>query len=243
MTASIGLTKPGKGSGKVVSMFYDREYETFRVVVMHTVGLHTAVTPVELKPNELAVTIFSHLIPGWLSESEMKCLFNFSQSVNKPIVEIGSFMGRSTICLGWGSKLGRGVRVFAVDPHRGSVEHQEYLKSSIGTYPTFVNNMTRAGLEELVIPVRDKSDAVARRFENESLGLVYIDGDHDLADHDFDLWFPKLIAGGYILMHDSAGPLAWPAVQEAARTRILESDVCEFVTEVDSITVGRKRCE
>lgn len=44
------------------------------------------------------------------------------------IVEIGSWKGKSTIWIANGSKDGRNIKVYAIDPHIGSSEHQKEIK-------------------------------------------------------------------------------------------------------------------
>jgi hypothetical protein len=40
------------------------------------------------------------------------------------LVEIGSWKGRSTICIAIGSKAGKKNKCYAIDPHTGSSEHK-----------------------------------------------------------------------------------------------------------------------
>jgi predicted O-methyltransferase YrrM len=41
------------------------------------------------------------------------------------IVEIDSWKGNSTIWLGYGSKRGNMIKIYVIDPHTGSSEHQK----------------------------------------------------------------------------------------------------------------------
>jgi predicted O-methyltransferase YrrM len=64
--------------------------------------------------------------------------------------------------------------------------------------------------------VRGYSDEVARRFENESFDLVFIDADHteEWVSRDLAAWMPKVKRGGVIAGHDY-GSRNWPGVRIA----------------------------
>lgn len=238
MTTTIGLTEPGKGSGSVNAMFWDETKSKFVVSVKHMVGMFQSSTVVELDPDITGVVMFSNIIPGYLAEQEMRLLFELAQETHDPIVEIGSFMGKSTVCLGWGSRLGYFPPVFAVDPHRGSAEHKKYLTNSLGTFPAFTINMSLAGLEQTVVPLKITSREAIKRFRDETVGLVFIDGEHSQSSIDFDMWAPKVKPGGLIALHDSTG--LWPTVEETVNTRIHEGEQWELEQTVVTTSVARK---
>jgi predicted O-methyltransferase YrrM len=66
-------------------------------------------------------------VPGWLSDEEGEALYDLARECTGRgvIVEIGSWKGKSTICLGLGSRAGSSVRIFAVDPH-ADYRHGEF---------------------------------------------------------------------------------------------------------------------
>ena len=51
-----------------------------------------------------------------IGEAEAKRLYEPAQNCGGPIVEIGSWKGKSTVCLALGSKVRRKGKVFAIDP-------------------------------------------------------------------------------------------------------------------------------
>lgn len=61
--------------------------------------------------------------------------------------------------------------------------------------------------------LREKSWDAADQFENQSLDLVYIDGDHTYEGvvKDLATWFPKVKRGGMICGDD----IGWPGVKKA----------------------------
>jgi predicted O-methyltransferase YrrM len=133
-------------------------------------------------------------LPGWLSYEEGETLYTLAQKCTGRgvIVEIGSWRGKSTTCLGLGSKAGKGVKIYSIDRHTD------------GTFPDFQRNMEKAGITELVTPIRSRSQNAWQDF-NEPIELLFIDGAHqyDLVKDDFDHWVPKVVDGGVVAMHDT----------------------------------------
>src|SRR3990167_2281883 len=63
-------------------------------------------------------TIAVHAIHGFLSVDEAELLYRLASEVpaNGNIIEVGSFQGRSTVCLGLGAKQA-GAWGYSIDPH------------------------------------------------------------------------------------------------------------------------------
>ena len=168
-------------------------------------------------------------VPGWLTDEEGEALYELARTCSGrgAIVEIGSWKGKSTICLGLGSRDGAGVRIFAIDPHA------DYR------FGDFKTNVERAGIADLVTPIASLSQAAADGFD-EPIELLFVDGSHEyhLVLEDFEQWVPKVVDGGWVAFHDTtwtAGPRK--VVGQAVYRGRLFKDV-RFV--VGSLTVGRK---
>jgi predicted O-methyltransferase YrrM len=133
-------------------------------------------------------------LPGWLTYEEGEALYRLAQGCagRGVIVEIGSWRGKSTTCLGLGSQAGNGVPVYAVDRHTD------------GTFPDFRRNVEHAGIAELVTPIKGRSQEAALDFD-EPIELLFIDGAHqyELVRQDFERWVPKVVDGGVVAMHDT----------------------------------------
>lgn len=133
-------------------------------------------------------------LPGWLTHEEGETLYRLAKACTGRgvIVEIGSWRGKSTTCLGLGSKAGNRVPVYAVDPHE---KH---------TFGDFRRNIEAAGISDLVTPVPGRSQELAADFQ-EPIELLFIDGAHqyELVRDDFDRWVPKVVDGGVVAMHDT----------------------------------------
>lgn len=150
-------------------------------------------------------------IKGWLTPEEAEALFDRAKACTGRgvIVEIGSYRGRSTICLGLGSKAGCHVPVYAIDLHQSNRFHR------------FTRNIGRAGLDDLVTPVAGRSQEIAADLD-EPVELLFIDGSHDYdgVREDFERWVPKVVDGGWVVMHDTTwteGP------KRVANTLVLRS--------------------
>ena len=154
-------------------------------------------------------------IKGFLDPVEGEALFDrcLSSAELGPILEIGSYCGKSTIYLGTACK-SVGRTLFAVDHHRGSEEHQLgeqyhdpdlYDKSAglMDSFRAFRQALRRAELEETVIPLVAPSDVAARDWQT-PLGMVFIDGGHSLeaAMTDYDSWAGHILPEGILAIHD-----------------------------------------
>lgn len=144
-------------------------------------------------------------IEGWLTKNEGAFLYGNAKKVKsgEVIVEIGSWKGRSTVCLASGSRDGNQVRVFAIDPHTGSSEHQKPF-GKVDTFGEFKQNLEKAGIVGYVETIQDTSEKAAE-YLNRPVGLIFIDGAHEyrFVKKDFKIWFPKVINGGIIAFHDT----------------------------------------
>ncbi|GAB2523474.1 class I SAM-dependent methyltransferase [Nocardiopsis aegyptia] len=169
-----------------------------------------------------------------------------------PIVEIGTYCGKSTIFLGAAARA-TGGKVLTVDHHRGSEEHQEgweYHDTSLvdqetgkfDTLPHFRRTITAAGLDDEVIAVVGRSSDVAGVWGT-PLGMLFIDGGHseEAAQADYAGWSPHVAPGGALVIHD-----VFPDPADGGRPpyniycRALESGLFEEVRAVGSMRVLRR---
>jgi MMP 1-O-methyltransferase len=130
-----------------------------------------------------------------------------------PILEIGTYQGKSTIYLAAGAKTANQV-VITVDHHRGSEEHQpgwEYHDPSlidqsagrIDTLPKLREALYKTGLEEDVVVVVARSQQLARVWAKD-LGMLFIDGGHteEQAQADYRSWVHHVAPHGALAIHD-----------------------------------------
>jgi predicted O-methyltransferase YrrM len=128
-----------------------------------------------------------------------------------PVVEIGTYQGKSTIYLAAGA---RPQVTVTVDHHRGSEEHQpgwEYHDPGlvdpgtgrIDTLPGLRETLHKAGLEDDVVVIVARSQRAAAMW-SAPLGLLFIDGGHtdEQAQADYEGWARHVTSNGGLAIHD-----------------------------------------
>jgi predicted O-methyltransferase YrrM len=165
---------------------------------------------------------------GSLTMEEGLCLYNLARTrhVDGVIVEIGSWQGRSTIWLAKGALADGKTKIYAIDPH---IEH---------TLTIFKQNIKRAGIENVVIPIVMKSEEAVKGW-NEPISLLWIDGSHDYEDVKKDLLFyePYLQIGGIVAFHDC---WAWSGPRRLIRERVLISNQFTNIRCTDRVVFATK---
>lgn len=147
-------------------------------------------------------------IPGWLTKSEGTFLYEQAKKTSKKyaIVEIGSWKGKSTVCLGLGVRDGNGGKVYAIDPHKDTTEHKTWSgkTDTYDTYSIFLENIKNGNVDKYIIPIRKTSEEAAVDFKK-PIDFLFIDGSHHFSDVklDYELWFPKLMENGTVAFHDA----------------------------------------
>jgi predicted O-methyltransferase YrrM len=162
-------------------------------------------------------------VEGWLAADEALALHraarDFPGDGPVRVVEIGSWKGRSTIALATGvaARPAGGV-VHAVDPHRGGVAHR--LTGESDSYEAFLANVDRAGVRDVVDPIRATSAVARRQVADGSVHVLFVDGSHRHDDvlHDVDAWTPALRPCAAVAFHDA---VAYAGVAAALRRRVL----------------------
>lgn len=152
---------------------------------------------------------------GFMPPDEGLALYEAARSVPVagPLLEIGSYCGKSAIYLGTAAAE-RDTVLFALDHHRGSEENQpgwewhepDLVDPAVGridTLPFFRRTVLDAGLEDTVVAVVGDSPTVARWWAT-PLALCFIDGGHghEPAHRDYEQWTPHVVEGGYLVIHD-----------------------------------------
>ena len=129
-----------------------------------------------------------------------------------PLLEIGSYCGKSTLYLGAAARENDTV-VFSIDHHRGSEEHQpgaEYHdpaliddQGQVDTLATFRRTIERADLSDVVVTIVADSRVAAKAWAT-PVAMVFIDGGHssEAARADYECWTPHLLPGGLLAIHD-----------------------------------------
>lgn len=160
-------------------------------------------------------------IDGWLSQNEASLLYDLARDATGPIVEIGSWRGRSTSALALGSMNGNQQPLYAIDSFIGITAKDrptafgEVAGLGSSSYELLRSNLDSAGINGLVRIVPKASQDAATEVPAEC-GLLFVDGAHDYKSvkRDIELYSPKVKTGGLVVLHDCHE--ADPGVAKAA---------------------------
>lgn len=132
-------------------------------------------------------SVFPYEIPGWLTPDEGRCLAELARG--KRVLEIGSYCGLSTVCMG---RTAEHVTACDYFDARGTAIRFD-------TAPAFRENIERYGLSDKVVMAHPDLPLPFDQYD-----LVFIDGDHDAAAVAADAVkaMEVLAPGGLIAFHD-----------------------------------------
>ena len=145
-------------------------------------------------------------IPGWMEEPELEWLAG--QAVeHRCIVEIGSYLGRSTRAL---LDHAAGV-VYAVDDWYGprDVYLDKWEREEL--FEKFLKNTIDSDTRGKLYVVKIDHQQVDQLSVEPD--MVFIDGGHEYEDvrRDVEIWLPRVVSGGLICGHDAG----WKSVGKA----------------------------
>ncbi len=189
-------------------------------------------------------------IDGWLTVDEAITLYELSLSLphEQPLaVEIGSWQGKSSVCLARGLAGKFQPRLCCIDPFDASGDAESAPaygdrseNLSHGLRDTFEDNLREVGLRSFV-DVRQGMSHDQVRGWHEPIDLLFLDGNHEYAavKQDFADWTPHLRPGGFLVMHDVVHP------EHRGPARVVEESIraeCGWVDArtIDSMFVARK---
>jgi predicted O-methyltransferase YrrM len=163
-------------------------------------------------------------VDGWLHIDEAAQLYDSvlaadPNATGPCVVEIGSWKGRSTIALALAVRAtGRAMKVVAIDPHLG--DNGEFQDES-ETFTEFTRNIERAGVDDLVTPLRSLSHDARPEIADASVAVLFLDGSHRYDDVRTDLadWISALRPGAVMAFNDSSKPGVYRALSEGVLRR------------------------
>jgi MMP 1-O-methyltransferase len=186
-------------------------------------------------------------IDGFLLPEEACLLYRYSFSLPRgsSVCEIGSYKGKSTVCLGRGLVDSGSGRMIVIDPFDGSgdIESAAIYSQTMGDIPLleqFKKNIEMMNISSII----DIKVGTSRLFadEIEEIDLLFIDGDHSIAGclEDYELYGKKVKQGGYLLFHDYD-----PIRKNLGPTYVIETVVSPsmkwvFIEKIGSLWVGRR---
>ena len=154
-------------------------------------------------------------VKGFMDPQEGWALHDAAMEASRrgPVLEIGSYCGKSTVYMGVACQATDAV-LYALDHHYGSEENQKGWEhhdqalydpetDRLNTFPLFRRTMRMARLEDTVVPLVAPSAIVSKQWAT-PLAMVFIDGGHGMepALTDYRLWAPRVMPGGILAIHD-----------------------------------------
>jgi glycosyltransferase involved in cell wall biosynthesis len=160
--------------------------------------------------------------------TEAECCRLASLATGKVVLELGSWLGRSTIALASTADI-----VHAVDWHRGD-EHAGHHD----TLQEFLLNLARHGVRDKVIVHLGRFEDVARILKPKGFDVIFIDGLHTRAavDADISSFLSALRNGGSLAFHDYGRFEVKEAVDAFARGLGVDVEVTETLAVVAQAT-------
>ncbi|WP_276955237.1 class I SAM-dependent methyltransferase [Allomeiothermus silvanus] len=153
-------------------------------------------------------------VPGWTTYEELRALAYTSYALppGAVIVEVGTFLGRSTLVLAGGRKLKGSGEVQCIDPFDASgdefsVPHYQAIarKASLTLRERFDQSMRQAGLQDWLRVHPTTVQAVAEGW-SQPIDFLFLDGDQSPqgARASYELLAPFLKPGGLLALHNSS---------------------------------------
>ena len=155
---------------------------------------------------------------GFMPEKEGDALYLAAFAACKelpklPIVEIGTYCGRSTVWLGAAARKYH-AKVFAIDHHFGSEENQhgwvwfdesllDIATNKLNTLPSLLATLRKTRLCDVVIPIVGESKVISSQWSTK-IAFCFIDGGHgdEPTRSDYLSWAPKIEVKGLLAIHD-----------------------------------------
>jgi predicted O-methyltransferase YrrM len=185
-------------------------------------------------------------INGWLTENEAIGLYKTAKKLDKNavVVEIGSWQGKSTICIAKGLKSGK---IWAIDPFNAdggfdTTSHEDYIKRKRDTdlLSIFEHNIRKFNVAEKIVTKKGYSYDLHNEFN--SINFLFIDGDHSIEGcrKDYELYARKIVKGGFIAFHDYYEDRCELGPTLVVNEIIKNSDEFVFFARYDSLWIGLK---
>nr|WP_300464524.1 class I SAM-dependent methyltransferase [Desulfobacula sp.] len=154
-------------------------------------------------------------IKGFMDRDEAERLYRIALTASEqgPIIEIGSYCGKSAYIIGKACKANNAI-LYSIDHHKGSEEQQPdeaYFDpdlfdpgvSRINTFPFFQETIIHTGLEDTVVPIVAPSRTAGKMWAT-PISMLFIDGGHsfDAVQGDYLTWACHIHVNGFLVIHD-----------------------------------------
>ena len=150
-------------------------------------------------------------VPGFFDSDLVYKMAVKSAQEGSVFVEIGTWKGKSTSCMGQLIKSSeKNIKFYAVDTFEGSDEkfHQEWIKhlknSNTSLFDEYEKNLKSCDVYDVVNTIKSTSVEASSMFDDESVDFIFIDAAHDYESvlSDIKSWYPKIKPEGLICGDD-----------------------------------------
>jgi len=195
----------------------------------------------------------SRTIPGWTRDADAEELAQVSLALpmGAVIVEIGAFLGCSTVLLAGPRKLRGSGKVYSVDPFdcsgdAFSISYYREVLTFVGGGSLrlhFEDNICRAGLTGWVEVCQGRAVEAAASWRL-PVDLLLLDGDQSPkgAREAYESWTPFVRPGGHLVLRNTR-PRDYAEGHDGHRRLVLETIVPPFyydIRQVGATTFARK---
>jgi MMP 1-O-methyltransferase len=191
-------------------------------------------------------------VPGWTRDVEAVALAQASYGLpdGAVVVELGSFLGCSSVLLAGARKVRGSGRVHCVDPFDASGDSfsapiYETIRdsASFSLRERFERNLVRAGVREWVDVHQARGEDAVRSWAV-PIDLLFFDGHHsyEVVSATYAAWTPFLKKGGVLAVHNSRTGYRQESHDGSARVveELVRPPMWESIELVKSTTFARK---
>lgn len=238
--------------GVQAPMTYSPWRERLSQSVVRILGGHAAQRAKLVYRGLRYVRIMDYIpIDGWLAHGEAITLYETARALSgsQPVVvEIGSWLGKSSIVIARGLRHRGGGIMYCIDPFNADGDAaslddyaQRSARVSGGLLAQFNKNIEKAGVTDLIRPLPGYSHDVVMDFK-EAIDFLFIDGNHEYeaVKKDFLDWTPLVKPGGYVAFHDVSFNNLNTGPQKLIRELVLNNPAWIDCTHVQGLFRTRK---
>ena len=184
-------------------------------------------------------------IDGWLTENEAIALYDLAcrlTPTHPVIVEIGSWLGKSSVILAKGLQGKTNPILYCIDPFdaAGDAGYAILVEArGLQLKEQFIENVKRNNVYDHIRILHGYSYDFAAGFSDE-IDFLFIDGNHayDSVMRDYTDWTPHLKTGGIIALHDVGDN--FPGPTSVVKEKVVDNPAWSEVRRVDSLVMASK---
>jgi predicted O-methyltransferase YrrM len=192
---------------------------------------------------------------GWCFDEKRKLIHNLVKTTHSKVcIEIGVYKGSSLFAFAEiletiGGKI-TGIDPWSFEMSKNDIEtadkiYEDYFYNQLlkgqETFDIIYNNVSdivsNNDMSKTITLIRKPSEDAFIEFENESIDIIHIDGNHNEMNvsRDILLYLPLVKKGGYIVMDDSD----WNSVKNSINRFLLP--YCDLVDDIGTTSYFKKR--